>query len=152
MLSLAPLEDPRALADLYADPYIARVGHDHRPAAPLIHPDVHYVGAYVDGRRVGAFMVVESGWVEQDVHALLTRSALRWSRQLGLMMLARMFTNPMVQRVTAQVIQGFESAKNYCLKLGFKLEGFKRDCVMVGGRLRGVWMLGLTRRDWMEVV
>ena len=151
MLSLRPLNDPDAIAALYADPYISRVGHDHRPAAYIDHPEVHYTGAHVDGVLVGAFVVVESGWIEHDVHAILTRRALRWSRDLGAMMLAQMFDNPMLQRITAQVIEGLESARNYCLRLGFRLEGFRRDAVMVGGRLRGVYMLGLTRRDWTEV-
>jgi len=151
VLSLRPLNDPDALAALYADPYIARVGHDHRPASPIIHPEVHYIGAHVDDELVGAFMVVESGWIEQDVHALLTRRALRWSRDLGTMMLARMFDNPMIQRVTAQVIEGLESARNYCLRLGFRLEGFRRCALMVNGRPRGVYMLGMTRQDWQGV-
>jgi hypothetical protein len=150
-LSLRPLNDPDALAALYADPYIARVGHDHRPASPITHPEVHYIGAHVDGELVGAFMVVESGWIEHDVHALLTRRALRWSRDLGAMMLARMFDDHAIKRVTAQVIEGLESARNYCLRLGFRLEGFRRDALMVGGRLRGVYMLGLTRRDWESI-
>lgn len=151
MLSLRPLNDQHALAALYADPYIARVGHDHRPAAPIIHPECHYVGAYRGDELLGAFLVVESGWVEQDVHALLTRRALRWSRDFGAMLLARLFEVPTLARVTAQVIEGLESARNYCLRLGFRLEGFRRDALMVGGRLRGVYVLGITRRDWMEV-
>ena len=150
MLSLRPLNDLDALAALYADPYIARVGHDHRAAAPIVHPDVHYIGAHVNGALVGAFIVIESGWIEHDVHALLSRRALPWSRQLGAMMLARMFENSALQRITAQVIEGLEAARNYCMRLGFCLEGFKRNALMVGGKLRGVYMLGLTRENWQR--
>lgn len=151
MLSLRPLTDQSAIEGLYADPYIARVGHDHRPASPIVHPDCHYLGAYRDSELMGAFLIIESGWVEWDVHALLKREALRWSRDFGAMCLARMFENRSLARVTAQVIEGLESAKNYCLRLGFRLEGFRRDALMVGGKLRGVYVLGMTRRDWMGV-
>jgi len=148
MLSLSPLTDESTLRRVYADPYIARVGHDHRPAAPVIHPECHYLGAYRNDELMGAFLIVESGWIEWDVHALLHRKAIRWARDFGTMCLARIFENPMVWRVTAQVIEGLESAKNYCIKLGFKLEGFRRQALMVGGKLRGVHMLGITRHDW----
>jgi hypothetical protein len=148
MLQVEPLGDKAAIAGLYRDPYIARVGHDHRPAAPIEHPAVRYLGAWVDGCLVGAFLVIESGFIEWDLHALLTKRALPWCRDLGRMCLAWCFAHSIVQRVTAYVLEGLESARNYCLKLGFVLEGFRRDAAQVDGRLVGVHVLGMTRRDW----
>jgi hypothetical protein len=148
MLRLLPLNDKAALADLYRDPYIARVGHDHRPAAPIEHPAASYLGAWVGDSLVGAFLVIESGFIEWDVHALLTRRALPWCRDFGRMCLAWCFGHEVVQRVTAYVIEGLEAARNYCLKLGFVVEGFRRDAVSVGGQLVGLHVLGMTRRDW----
>jgi hypothetical protein len=147
-LALKPINDAAALQALCADPYIARVGHDHRPAAPISHPDVSYVGAYVGGEFVGAFVVIESGWVELDVHALLTKKALPSCRELGRMFLAHCFARLEIQRVTAYVLEGLESARNYCLKLGFVIEGFRRAVCIKAGRLTGVHVLGLTRADW----
>lgn len=150
MLALRPLSDQIALRDLYSDPYIARIGHDHRPASPIEHPSVRYLGAYVDGRLLGAFMVVKSGFIELDLHALLTRKALPYCRQLGKLCLDAAFSNPIIQRVTAYVTEGMTAAKNYCLKLGFMEEGFRRDACMKNGELLGVHVLGMTRRDWKE--
>lgn len=151
LLELQPLSDQGALAPLFLDPYIARVGHDDRPAALIEHPHVHYLGARVDGELVGAFMIIESGFVEVDVHALLTRRALPHSRALGRLCLAHAFANPTIQRVTAYVIEGLSAARNYCLKLGFQPEGYRRDACRQHGHLLGVHILGMTRNDWEKI-
>lgn len=150
-LYLAPLTDRTALDALYRDPYIARIGHDHRPASPIHHPDAYYFGAHIGGDLVGAFLVIDSGYIECDMHVLLTRRALPHSRALGRMCLDLIFSNPAIQRVTGYVIEGLEAAKNYGLKIGFKVEGFRRDACMQGGRLLGVHVLGITRNDWKEM-
>lgn len=150
LLELQPLSDQGALAPLFLDPYIARVGHDDRPAALIEHPHVHYLGARVDGDLVGAFMVIESGFVEVDVHAMLTRRALPHSRALGRLCLAQAFANPAIERVTAYVIEGLTAARNYCLKLGFQVEGLRRNACRQNGRLLGVHVLGITRNEWEE--
>jgi len=151
MLSLKPLSDPAALSQLYADPYIARIGHDHRPAAPIIHPQAKYLGAYVADKLVGAFLIIESGFIEYDLHALLTRRALPHCRALGLMCVAHVFADAAIQRVTAYIIEGLKTARNYCLKLGFRDEGFRRNACVKDGRLLGVHVLGLTRQDWKGI-
>lgn len=151
LMELHPLSDQGALAPLFLDPYIARVGHDDRPAAPISHPHVHYLGARVDGELVGAFMVIESGFIEVDVHALLTRRALQHSRVLGRLCLDQLFANPVIERVTAYVIEGLATARNYCLKLGFKAEGVRRNACRQHGQLLGVHILGMTRNDWEQI-
>jgi hypothetical protein len=148
LLALEPLTDQSALAALYSDPYIARVGHDHRPATPLHHPAAHYMGAHVDDVLVGAFLVIESGFIETDVHALLTRRALPHSRELGRLCLHYLFLSSAIERVTAYVIEGLTSARNYCLKLGFKDEGIRRAACMKNGALVGIYTLGITRNEW----
>jgi Acetyltransferases, including N-acetylases of ribosomal proteins len=150
LLELQPLTDIGTLDEIYRDPYIARVGHDHRPAAPVIHPAAHYLGAYADGQLVGSFLVIESGFIETDVHALLTRRALPHSRELGRMCLHYIFFNPSIERITAYVIDGLTAARNYCLKLGFKSEGFRRAACVQNGVLLGIHTMGMTRNDWKE--
>ncbi len=150
LLELQPLADQGALASLYRDPYISRIGHDDRPAAPIQHPHVHYLGARVDGELVGAFLIIESGFIEVDVHALLTRRALPHSRALGRLCIAQAFANPEIERVTAYVIEGLTAARNYCLKLGFQSEGFRRSACRQNGQLLGVHILGMTRNEWEQ--
>lgn len=152
LLELQPLADQGALASLYRDPYISRIGHDDRPAAPIEHPHVRYLGARVDGELVGAFLIIESGFIEVDVHALLTRRALPHSRALGRLCLAQAFASADIERVTAYVIEGLTAARNYCLKLGFQSEGFRRNACRQHGRLLGVHILGMTRNEWEQSV
>lgn len=137
------------LQQVYSDPYIARVGHDHRPFAPIIHPLVTYLTATVGDMFAGAFMAIRTNSLDMDLHALLKREHVKYSRDLGLAFLAWAFSQG-VERVSAPIIEGLESVRNYCLKLGFKYEGFKRDAVMQNGQLKGVHMLGMTRRDWSK--
>jgi hypothetical protein len=147
-VQVLPMTDLEPIKALCRDPYIARVGHDYRPAEVVLHPDVRYLGAFVDGEMVGAFMVVNTGWIDFDLHALLTKRALPQCRKLGRLCLDFVFADPIVCRVTANIIQGLESARNYCLKLGFKPEGYKPHACLKNGRPVGVYMLGMTRSEW----
>lgn len=148
MFALKQITDSVLIDALYADPYIARVGHDHRPASRIDHPAAKYLGAYVGDKLMGTFLVIQSGFIEIDVHALLTRAALPYSRVFGQLFLATAFFESGIQRVTAYVLEGLTSARNYCLKLGFKDEGFRRDACLKDGKLVGVHVLGMTRTDW----
>jgi len=138
--------DGGLLASLYADPYIARVGHDHRPAAPIDHPQVTYLSAWVAGSFAGAFLVIR-GAVDFELHALLKREFLPWSRALGRKCLEWAFAHP-INRATVLVIDGLNSARNYCLKLGFKKEGIRRKCCVQGGISKDVHILGMLREEF----
>jgi hypothetical protein len=135
------------LQEVYSDSYIVRVGHDHRPAAPISHPNVTYLSAWIGNTFAGAFMVIKQSAVELELHALLKRSSIKHSRDLGVACLAWAFGHPIL-RVTAYIIEGLEAAKNYCLKLGFKEEGRRRCACVQGGVVKDVYVLGMTRQDW----
>ena len=132
---------------VYADPYIAKIGHDHRAAAPIYHPNVSYLSAWIGTTFAGAFMVIKQSAVEFELHALLHKSAIKHSRDLGAACLAWAFAQPIL-RVTAYIIEGLEAAKNYCIKLGFKEEGRRRCACVQGGIIKDVYVLGMTRQDW----
>lgn len=151
MLVVRPLTDRKAIDLLYADPYIAQVGHDDRPAQYIDHPAVKYLGAYVNSKLVGAFVMIESGYVEKDLHSLLTKEALPHSRTLGQLCICSAFTDRNIARVTAYVMDGLTSARNYCLKIGFQSEGYRRDACRRNGQLVGVHILGITRKDWEKL-
>lgn len=138
------------LLEVYSDPYVTKVGHDLRPSAPVRHPSVTYLSAWVDGKFAGAFMAIRFSAIELELHSYLKQSSIRWSRELGRIFLGWAFAQPIL-RVTAYVIEGLESAKNYCLKLGFKEEGRRRDACLKDGQPRDVHILGMTRQDWSKV-
>jgi hypothetical protein len=135
------------LLEVYADPYINKIGHDHRPAAPIIHPNVTYLSAWIGSTFAGAFMVIKQSAVELELHSLLKKSSIKESRKLAAKCLAWAFAHPIL-RVTVYIIEGLEAAKNFALKLGFKNEGCRRCACVQGGIVKDVYVLGMTRQEW----
>lgn len=137
--------DLERLRELCADPYIAKVGHDHLPLAPISSPRVQYLSAWVGERFAGAFMAFRASAIDWELHALLQRWALPWSRELGRLCLAWAFSHP-IDRVTAFVIEG--RARNYCLRLGFRAEGVRRRACVQKGVPRDVQIMGMLRSEF----
>jgi RimJ/RimL family protein N-acetyltransferase len=140
----------RAAVDaVFADPYIReRVAHDHRAPGFIAHPDVRYLAARVHGVCAGFFVLIDVSPLEVEIHAALHRWALPYSRDLGRACLAHVFADPGVQRATAPIIEGLDSARNYCRRLGFKHEGTRRAACSKAGHLLDVWIMGITRPEW----
>jgi hypothetical protein len=137
------------LHDVYSDAYIiSKVGHDNRPSAPISHPLVTYLTATVDGAFAGAFMAIQKNACDLEMHALLKRDAVLHSRELGRAAIHWGFEHHDVLRISAPVIEGLESARNYCLRLGMTQEGFMRDVCTQDGIIKGIYLLAITRRDW----
>ena len=135
------------LREVYSDSYITGIAADGRALNPVSHPLATYLSAWIDNRFVGAFLAIRFTEHEIESHALLSKSALKQSRQLGDAFLTWAFQQG-VMRVTAHVYEYLKSAKNYCLKLGFKEEGFRRCAAVKDGKAVGVYMLGITRQEW----
>jgi hypothetical protein len=135
------------LQEVYADPYIARVSHDHSPAEPILHSTATYLSAWVGNVFAGAFLAIRFSPVELELHALLKKSALPHSRELGQKFLEWAFSHSIL-RVTTHIIEGLETAKNFCLKLGFKEEGRLRHACVQGGIIKDVYCLGMLREEW----
>lgn len=136
------------LSDVYSDPYITKVGHDHRASAPINHPNVTYLSAWVGDTFAGAFMAIKFSDLEIEWHSFLKKTSIPYSRALGLSFLDWAFTANPIARVTAYIIQGLETAKNYGLKLGMKYEGCRRNACLQNGVLKDIYILGITREEW----
>lgn len=89
--------------------------------------------------------------IEVSIHAYIRRSWMRFGRWFVAQSVAYAFASPNVAKVAAQVREGLESAVNCGLKLGFVREGFLRDAVQRDGRLYGVHLLAITRRDYGRI-
>ena len=147
MLSVTEGITKEHLEEIYSDPYITKIGHDHRPAAPIEHPLVTYLSAWIDGKFAGAFMAIQFTAIELELHALLKKSSIFYSRDLARKFLEWAFEKPIL-RVTAYIIDGLDSAKNFCLKLGFHYEGRRRNACVQNGSAKDIHVLGMTREDW----
>lgn len=150
MLALTDGITEKHMTELYADKYIQRVGYDDRPASPVSHPLASYVSAFVNDMFAGAFLIIRFSRREVEIHSLLYRWALKYSRKLGEMILEMVFATKDVLRVTANVLGNLKSARNFCLKLGFQLEGIKRSVCLIKGKPTDLYILGLLRQDWRK--
>lgn len=138
------------LREVYSDPHMASAGHDHRECTPIIHPLASYLTAYASGHFAGAFLAIRVSRLEIDAHVFLKKEFTHESRALGHEFLAWAFLKDDVQRVSANIREGLESVRNYCLRLGFKQEGFKRHAVCKDGAIGGIYMMGITKQDWSK--
>ena len=150
MASLRKVTDAAAIHAVITDPWIAaKVRHDHREPGYIDHPDVEYLGCYDGEELAGVFMLIHD-YIEVGMHAYIRKPWTRFGREWGRAAIDHAFARDTVQRITAPVIEGLESAANYCRKLGFRDEGFQRNAIQKGGRLVGIHLLGMTREDWHE--
>lgn len=137
------------LVEIYSDPRIAIVGHDHRPASPIAHPSAIYLSVHVDNVFCGAFLVIRVSAVEMDIHALLLKCASRESRNIGRAVLKYIFDTWLeILRITGYVINGNHLALNYCLRVGMTFEGTRRHAVVQNGVITDVNIMGITRQDF----
>lgn len=139
---------PEHLQEVYSDPFIARAGHDHRAFQPVNHPLASYLTATAGDMFAGAFLAIRTSHFEIEAHALIKRVFVEESREFGHEFLSWAFSIDGVQRVSANIREGLGSVRNYCLKLGFQQEGFKRQALMHCGQLEGIYMMGITKQDW----
>lgn len=138
------------LNDIYSDPYILKVGHDSRSPSPVVHPLATYLTVTVSGVFAGAYLLIRHTAIEFEIHSLLKHKFIRYSRQLVQIAFAWAFSHQGVERVTAHVSSDMQTVKNYCLKVGFKLEGIRRNACMKSGKLYDVYMFGILRSDWSK--
>lgn len=136
------------LAELYSDPYIAsRIAHDDRQPLPVFHELAFYLSAWVDGKFAGAFLVIKYTDHDWELHSLLKREFLKYSRSFGRECIAYCFGRG-VNRLTVWIIDGLKTVENFCLKLGFSKDGVRRSACLKDGVFRDVHMYGMTRIDW----
>lgn len=143
---------PELLSDVYSNDYIIKnIMQDGREFKPIEHPLVTYYSALVDNCFVGCFMHIQFTKYEVELHSLLTKSALAESRELGKLMINKTFEDENVLRITANILGDLKKSINYCKKLGFELEGIKKDCVFKNGIITNIHILGLTREKWSKL-
>lgn len=136
------------LKNLYDDSYIQRAGYDKRPLVPVVHPLVTYLTATANDSFAGAYMLVRHTDIEFEIHSLIKKKYISHALTLGNMAIDWAFAHKEIERITAYVSADLESVKNYCLKIGFKLEGIRRNACKKAGKLIDVYVLGIIRADW----
>lgn len=91
-------------------------------------------------------MVVYISKMELEAHMLLLPKAIKYSRELTTLMAKILFKK--VDRISTVIIDGMNTAKNHVEKVGFMLEGIKRECFMVGGIKKDAYIYGLLKSEF----
>ena len=136
------------LHELYSHPSIQKISHDHRGANPIIHPMVSYYSAFKGAEFMGAYMVIRLSPIDYEAHMLLLPKATKLQREFGYMFLESMFEQ--TDSVPTIIIDGMETAKNHVTKMGFKLEGIKREAFQQNGIKKDAYMYGLLKSEFKE--
>lgn len=138
------------LDNLYSDQYILKAGQDNRPLSPVLHPLATYLTMTVSGVFAGAYLLIRHTALEFEIHSLLKKKFVQYSRGFVQIALAWAFSHKEVERVTAYVTSDMNTVKNFCLKVGFQLEGIRRNACLKSGKLCDIYMFGIVRADWSK--
>jgi hypothetical protein len=150
VLDVCPLTDRAAIERILADPWIRpKITRDGRDPGFIDHPLVSYFGAFVGGELIGLFIHIRFTEIETEVHVALKRKALPHCRKLAALFIDHVFADPKVTRATAHAIGSLKSAVNFGKRLGFQVEGERRDACIQNNRLLPVITLGLLRSEWL---
>lgn len=139
------------IQDLYKDPLVSRIGDDLRTLEPLSHPLISYLGVFLSGVFVGAFVLIKFSPYEIEVHNILTRRAIPALRQISKMVVDYIFNTYPIQRITGWIQEDIKTAINHVIKSGFLIEGCKQDALLVRGELKNLILVGLTRDRWRSL-
>lgn len=139
---LKQLTNPHTILSILTDNYIkntiGEVGY-------IDHPLVDYIGVFNKDEIQGVYMVINFSENEKEIHSYLLKKAIKKSRKYGDMIIDKCFEDDNITRLTAWIFADLTKAQNYVKKLGFKLEGIKKEAIMRRNKLTDVHLYGLTR-------
>lgn len=107
--------------------------------------NVSYEGVYIDNDLAGMFYCVEISAIETEVHLAFYKEYTVYSRDICKEFIRWMFEDNNVYRITTYVMDFRRVAVNLALKIGFKYEGFMRNCAIRDGVWYGKHVLGIVR-------
>lgn len=137
--------DEELVNSFYADNFIYNgVKRDGVQTGFRPHPAIHYLLCSIDGEKAGFFIAVESSKIDWEMHACLMKWATPNSRKLAQMAIDWVWARGPI-RITVPVVA--RSTVNFCKRLGFEIEGVRRNGAMIGGTLHDVTFLGLLKWD-----
>ena len=132
------------LNTIYSSPYIVGAIKSN---TPVNNPLAKYISAFIDNEFLGCFLTINFSKHEIEIHSLLLEKALPYSRELGRMILSKCFNENDIMRITAPIRETSHTVKNYVKKLGFKLEGIKRNATIENDKPISVEYYGLLRGE-----
>lgn len=135
------------LKQVYQNEYVLSAFGELHAREPLKSDFVKYHSCYVNGDFVGCFLEIMRSPIESEVHSLLFKKAAKHCRELAVIFIRQLFDSKPIARVCTQVMYIHRSVINFCLKIGFKIEGFKQNADLKDGVLQNMVMFRILRGE-----
>jgi hypothetical protein len=135
------------LQQVYQNNYVLSVFGELHIKEPIISEIVKYHSCYINNEFVGCFLEIMRSPIESEVHSLLFKKAAKNCRELAFIFIRQLFASKPIERVCTQVMEIHRSVINFCLKIGFKIEGFKQNADLKDGMLQNLIMFRILRSE-----
>lgn len=113
----------------------------------LLHENISYLGAYIDDELVGIYRLKDNAMIDCEIHFAMLKKAIEYQRQFCLKCIKHVFDLGYA-RITVSATDYARKMVNLVLKLGFILEGKKREACFYNGVFYDEYILGMLKRDW----
>lgn len=134
---------------VYQDIYVKKAFiRDNIEFAPINHELVTYYSCYYNDEFMGCFMYIQFSINEIECHSMLLKKAIPHSRIFGKMFIDLCFSKNEITRLTTYIPENLSKAINFLKKLGWEIEGIKRNSTLINGKLLNNILLGITRKDY----
>ena len=142
-LSINETRDLALIDALYHDEWIAQGSlRDGVTLGARDHASIHYLLCHVGERVAGFFAVARLNALDWEAHVCLLKWSIPHARQFGRMAIDWLWRAGAV-RITVPTVK--RSTVNYCRRLGFEVEGVRRQAVSIDGARHDVTFLGLLK-------
>ena len=139
------------LNDVYSDKYILSSFCDYDIKEPIIDNSVVYYSAYVNNKFAGCFVEVIKSPFDSELHSLLKKHSRKHSRELAIAFIKMIFQTRSIFRVSTTVIHSLKTVINFCMKIGFVIEGLKQNANIKNGQVQNVLQFRILRGElWVQ--
>lgn len=132
---------------VYNDNYILNaIKQDNKEITAINHPLVEYISCFNNNEFLGCFIKIRQSEIEIEGHSLLLKKGIICSRKLLKLFMNYCF-NENIERMTTFIPANLKTVINYCLKMGWSIEGIKRKAIIKNNKLEDVVMMGILRKE-----
>ena len=139
------------IEETYSDKYILScIEYDSSTPSYIDHPLAKYYSSWNKEEFLGLILCVRYNKFEIEMHSLLKKESIPYSRDIGKLIIEEMFSDKDVLRITAPVQGNLKSTMNFLEKIGFVKEGIKKDAIIKKEIVTDIYIYGITKTKWKE--
>lgn len=140
---------PSLIEETYSNKYIiSRIEYDSCTPSYIDHHLAKYYSAWNKEEFLGLILCVRYNKFEIEMHSLLKKESIPYSREIGKLIIKEMFSDKDVLRITAPVQCNLKSTMNFLEKIGFVKEGIKKDAIIKKEIITDIYIYGITKTKW----